>query len=95
MAKISVNNLEKSYNGSPVLAGVTFSAQSGEIIALLGGSGAGKSTLLRCLNLLEKPSGGGVEIGETRVEFFRPPLENERGTAKSFTRQGGHGVPAI
>ncbi len=72
MAKISVNNLEKSYNGSPVLAGVTFSAQSGEIIALLGGSGAGKSTLLRCLNLLEKPSGGGVEIGETRLNFSDP-----------------------
>jgi ABC-type polar amino acid transport system ATPase subunit len=72
MAKISVNHLQKSYNGSPVLDGVSFAAQSGEIIALLGGSGAGKSTLLRCLNLLEKPSGGTVEIGATRLNFSDP-----------------------
>lgn len=72
MAKISVNNLQKNYNQLPVLDGVSFMAQSGEIVALLGGSGAGKSTLLRCLNLLEKPSGGGLEIGETCLNFSDP-----------------------
>jgi len=69
MAKIIVKNLQKRYQDHPVLAGVSFTAQSGQIIALLGGSGAGKSTLLRCINLLEKPSGGAVEIGETRLNF--------------------------
>jgi ABC-type polar amino acid transport system ATPase subunit len=72
MAKISVSNLQKRYGDQPVLDGVSFTAQSGQIIALLGGSGAGKSTLLRCLNLLEKPSGGTVEIGETRLHFDDP-----------------------
>ncbi len=72
MAKIFVNNLQKKFNNQPVLSGVSFTAQSGEIVALLGGSGAGKSTLLRCLNLLEKPSGGEIEIGSTRLNFADP-----------------------
>lgn len=72
MAKICVNNLQKKYNNQPVLTGVSFTAQSGKIVALLGGSGAGKSTLLRCLNLLEKPSGGNIEIGSIRLNFSDP-----------------------
>jgi ABC-type polar amino acid transport system ATPase subunit len=69
MAKISVQNLQKHFHNQPVLNGVSFSAQSGEIIALLGGSGAGKSTLLRCLNLLEKPNGGHIELGSIHLNF--------------------------
>lgn len=72
MAKIAVNQLEKRYHPQVVLDGVSFTAQSGEIVALLGGSGAGKSTLLRCLNLLEKPSGGTIEIGATKLDFSDP-----------------------
>lgn len=72
MTKISVTHLEKRYHQQAVLEDVSFTAQGGEIVALLGGSGAGKSTLLRCLNLLEKPSGGVIEIGETRLDFSNP-----------------------
>lgn len=72
MAKISVDNLQKRFNDHTVLDGVSFTADSGQIISLLGGSGAGKSTLLRCLNLLEKPSGGTIEMGETKLNFSDP-----------------------
>lgn len=72
MAKISVNHLQKRYHDHAVLDDVSFVAQSGEVVALLGGSGAGKSTLLRCLNLLEKPSGGVIEIAETKLNFSDP-----------------------
>lgn len=72
MAKISVDHLQKRYHDQAVLENVSFTAQSGQILALLGGSGAGKSTLLRCLNLLEKPSGGAIEIAGTRLNFSDP-----------------------
>lgn len=51
---IVVKNLVKSFsNGHKVLAGIDFSAERGEFIALLGASGSGKSTFFRCLTLYE------------------------------------------
>jgi D-methionine transport system ATP-binding protein len=53
-----------SKNFGPVLAldDVTFDVQRGEILGIIGRSGAGKSTLIRCLNGLEKPDRGRIEI---------------------------------
>ncbi len=72
MAKISVKDLKKDYLQNSVLKGVSFATQTGQITALLGGSGAGKSTLLRCLNLLERPTTGCIQIGECVLEFNQP-----------------------
>lgn len=52
-----------------ILNSVSFHAEPGEIIALLGSSGAGKSTLLRCLNLLEHPDAGSVKVGDFTMDF--------------------------
>ncbi|WP_214105926.1 methionine ABC transporter ATP-binding protein [Acrocarpospora catenulata] len=61
---IRVNALRKVY-GSRVLAldGVDLHVREGEIFGVLGQSGAGKSTLLRCVNLLERPTSGTVQVG--------------------------------
>lgn len=75
MAKILVKHLQKSFHGQPILSDVSFSVESGQIIALLGGSGAGKSTLLRCLNLLEQPNGGAIELGSFGINFSNPKLK--------------------
>lgn len=63
---ISVKHLSKVYkNGDkelPVLRDVNCEIAQGEVIGIIGPSGTGKSTFLRCLNRLEEPSGGRIEI---------------------------------
>ena len=60
MSMISVKGLKKSFKNHEVLKGIDIEIQSGEVVAIVGPSGCGKSTFLRCLNLLEKPSGGQI-----------------------------------
>ena len=60
MSMISVKGLQKSFGKHEVLKGIDIDIQPGEVVAIVGPSGCGKSTFLRCLNLLEKPSGGQI-----------------------------------
>ncbi len=53
-------NIHKSYQGAPLLKGISFSIRESEIICLLGSSGSGKSTLLRIIAGLELPDSGQV-----------------------------------
>ena len=68
---ISVKHLSKVYkNGDrelPVLRDVNCEIAKGEVIGIIGPSGTGKSTFLRCLNRLEEPSGGQIEIDGTDI----------------------------
>ena len=57
---ISVKDLRKSFNGLEVLKGINTEIQKGDVVCVIGPSGSGKSTFLRCLNMLEKPSGGKI-----------------------------------
>ena len=59
---ISVKDLEKHFNAGAVhaLNGVTVDIGKSEVLVVIGPSGSGKSTFLRCLNLLERPTGGSV-----------------------------------
>lgn len=59
---IKVRQISKSYGELTVLRDITLDIRKGEVISIVGPSGSGKSTLLRCLNLLERPSGGAIEI---------------------------------
>ncbi len=60
MSMINVKGLKKSFKNHEVLKGIDIEIQPGEVVAIVGPSGCGKSTFLRCLNLLEKPSGGQI-----------------------------------
>ena len=63
---IRINGLRKSFGQHEVLKGVSLTARQGDVVAIIGGSGSGKSTMLRCINFLETPSGGTIEVaGET------------------------------
>ncbi|GLR09363.1 ABC transporter [Mixta theicola] len=78
---IKLRNLSKSYAGAaaPALADVTLTIEEGAIFGILGRSGAGKSTLLRCLNRLESPSSGEIEIdGKDISQLSLPQLRRQR-----------------
>ncbi len=64
---IKVSGLRKSFGTHEVLKGVSLTAREGDVVAIIGGSGSGKSTMLRCINFLETPSGGAIEIGGENI----------------------------
>jgi glutamate transport system ATP-binding protein len=63
--------LVKTFGDGPqrveALRGITLEVPEGEVFGIVGHSGAGKSTLIRCLNLLERPTGGSIHIGGVDV----------------------------
>ena len=73
MSMISVKGLQKNFGKHEVLKGIDIDIQPGEVVAIVGPSGCGKSTFLRCLNLLEKPSGGRILYHD--VDLVSAPLK--------------------
>lgn len=65
---IRIEDLHKSFGETPVLRGVDLDVRRGETIAVIGPSGTGKSTLLRCVNRLEEPTSGVIEVSGIRIE---------------------------
>lgn len=59
---ISIQHLSKCFGDNEVLKDVNIEVAKGEVVVVLGPSGSGKSTMLRCINLLEKPTGGHIFI---------------------------------
>jgi D-methionine transport system ATP-binding protein len=55
-------DVSKRFGATPAIEGVSFEVKRGEIVGVIGRSGAGKSTLIRCLNGLEKPDSGRIEV---------------------------------
>ena len=61
-----------------MLKGVSLTACEGDVVAIIGGSGSGKSTMLRCINFLETPSGGSIEIGGEAVAMHSDGTPSDR-----------------
>ena len=75
MIELSVENLHLTYGDNPVLKGVSMELKRGEVVSLLGPSGSVKTTLLRAVAGLEKPTGGIITIGKSRVYDGNPRSE--------------------
>jgi len=69
MNKLLIQDLHKSFQDHAVLQGVSFTANKGDVVALMGSSGSGKSTLLRCINLLTVPDSGTIQIDQQIMHF--------------------------
>jgi len=65
---INISNLDKYFGRLHVLKNISLEVQSREVVCIIGRSGSGKSTLLRCINFLEEPSAGIIEVDGVRVE---------------------------
>ncbi|NCD21710.1 MAG: amino acid ABC transporter ATP-binding protein [Spartobacteria bacterium] len=67
MALLEVRNLSLEFGGKTVLRDLSFTLDRGEVKVVMGPSGSGKSSLLRCLNLLQKPTGGKILLNGQEI----------------------------
>jgi len=65
---VRVSNLDKYFGRLHVLKNISLEVMPREVVCLIGRSGSGKSTLLRCINFLEEPSHGTIEVDGIKVE---------------------------
>ena len=65
---LRISNLEKYFGRLHVLKNVSTEVASREVVCIIGRSGSGKSTLLRCINFLEEPSFGTIEVDGLKVD---------------------------
>ena len=82
---VTMKNMEKSFNGVPVLKNVTLHVEKGEIHALLGENGAGKSTLMNILGGVLQPDSGSIYIDGKEVKMTNPRVS--QGLGISFIHQ--------
>ncbi len=66
---LNVQNIHKRFGTLEVLHGISLKAYSGDVISLIGSSGSGKSTFLRCINLLDTPDQGEIELDGSAIRF--------------------------
>jgi glutamine transport system ATP-binding protein len=59
---IKIRGLKKNFANLEVLKGIDLDVEEKEVVVIIGPSGSGKSTLLRCINYLEEPTSGIIEI---------------------------------
>ena len=75
---LEIKKLEKSFGEKRVLKGINLTINKGDIIGIIGPSGCGKSTLLRCINLLEKPTGGKIIFDGKDIQNSKHILDVRR-----------------
>jgi ABC-type polar amino acid transport system ATPase subunit len=65
---VRISSLDKYFGRLHVLKNISLDVMQREVVCLIGRSGSGKSTLLRCINFLEEPSHGTIEVDGIKVE---------------------------
>ncbi|GEL46238.1 peptide ABC transporter ATP-binding protein [Cellulomonas hominis] len=73
---VHIDGLHKSFGEREVLTGIDLDVHAGEVVCVIGPSGSGKSTLLRCVNLLEQPTAGRIDV--LGVDVTDPDVDIDR-----------------
>lgn len=68
MSIVRVTQLDKYFGRLHVLKDLSFTVEKAEVICIIGRSGSGKSTLLRCVNFLEQPDAGSIEVDGVKID---------------------------
>ncbi len=82
---VRAERIEKYFGDNHVLRGVDLEVRQREAVMVLGRSGSGKTTLLRCINFLEEPTVGAIEIDGLRLEA--DPLRSRSAEHQEQIRQ--------
>ncbi|MGZ0050429.1 amino acid ABC transporter ATP-binding protein [Brevibacillus gelatini] len=83
---ITITDLHKQFHNLHVLKGISLTVEKGKVVVIIGPSGSGKTTLLRCLNALEVPTSGSVQIGDVKLDFSQ---KVERASISRLRKQTG------
>ncbi|TCN20379.1 amino acid ABC transporter ATP-binding protein [Sinorhizobium americanum] len=89
---LEARGITKSFGSHEALKGINVAAHRGDVVALIGPSGSGKSTFLRCLNFLERPTGGQVVLdGEifAAADFTGRPRKTDAARLINLRRRVG------
>jgi polar amino acid transport system ATP-binding protein len=68
---VKVDDLHKYFGSLEVLKGVSLTAHEGDVVSMIGASGSGKSTFLRCINFLEMPTSGAIQVTGEQVALAK------------------------
>lgn len=82
---LEVHGIRKSFDAQEVLRGIDLKVQKGEVIAVIGPSGSGKTTLLRCMNCLERPDEGTLQLDRSIYDLAKV---NKKEIAEIHQRTG-------
>lgn len=74
---ISIKGLSKRFGDLEVLKDINLNVEKGKVIVIIGPSGSGKTTMLRCLNVLETPTTGHIQISDKQLNFSNNVTKKE------------------
>ena len=85
---VRVSGLHKSFGDLEVLKDIDMDIDAGEVVVVFGRSGSGKSTFLRCINFLEDPDQGSVEVAGIAVSAGLPTRHRRKEIRRLRTHCG-------
>jgi putative ABC transport system ATP-binding protein len=93
---LEIENLTRSFNGRPVLRGISLRLKPGEYVAIIGESGVGKSTLLNLIAGLDRPDDGRLALaGTDYADLNEDALTRLRRDRLGFVFQAFHILPHL